>query len=89
MDITSLIPTASTLDNISVSATFVLVAILIITEKLVWHTRLKKAEERADRWERIALDAMKMGALAGVRVAEVAVDVVSAIPDPARDQTEV
>lgn len=59
-----------------------LIAILVITDKLVWHTRLKKSEARADRWEKIALEALSGPAQAGVRAAEVAVGVVSNIPDP-------
>lgn len=57
-------------------------AILSITDKLVWHTRLRRAEARADRWEDIALRALSAGAEAGVKAAEVTVDVVSAMPDP-------
>jgi len=56
--------------------------VLAITDKLVWHTRLRRAEARADRWEDIALRALSAGAEAGVKAAEVTVDVVSAMPDP-------
>lgn len=59
-------------------------AILALTDKLIWHTRLKKAEDRAERWERVALNALSAGAEAGVKAAEVTVDVVSAMPDPAK-----
>lgn len=61
------------------------VAVAVITDKLVWHTRLKNAQERADRWEKVALDALTAGAQAGVKAAEVAVGVVNAIPDPQKD----
>lgn len=80
-----LIPT-SAINDISAVAVVVAVAIAVITDKLVWHTRLKKALERAEKWENIAIDALTIGAQAGVKAAEVAVDVVSAIPDPARQQ---
>jgi hypothetical protein len=74
------------LDKLSAFAVLVLVAVLVITEKLVWHTRvardLKREQDRADRWERVALDALSAGAQAGVKAAEVAVGVVSSIPDP-------
>lgn len=76
------------LDRLGAAAVLTLVALAIITDKLVWHTRLKAAEKRADRWERIALDALTAGAQAGVRAAEVAVDVVSALPDPNRARME-
>lgn len=77
-----------TLDRLGALGTLLVVALAIITDKLVWHTRLKAAEARADRWERVALDALTAGAQAGVRAAEVAVDVVSALPDPARGRME-
>lgn len=59
------------------------VALAVIRDKLVWHTRLDRALERADRWEGIALAALTAGAQAGVQAAEAAVGVVSALPDPA------
>lgn len=74
--------TAALLDNISAVVFISAVAFAVITDKLVWHTRLKKAEARADRWESIALDALTAGAQAGVRAAEVTADVVSSFPDP-------
>lgn len=74
--------------ELSLTAVLVGVAIAVITDKLVWHTRLKAAEKRADRWERIALNALTAGAQAGVMAAEVAADVVSAFPDPQRDQAQ-
>lgn len=68
--------------ELSLTAVLVGVAIAVITDKLVWHTRLKSAEKRADRWERVALEALQSGAQAGVKAAEVAVGVVAALPDP-------
>lgn len=70
------------LDRLTAVVVLSAVAISVITDKLVWHTRLKKAEERADRWEKVALEALRSGAEAGVKAAEVTVDVVSAMPDP-------
>lgn len=69
-------------DKITGYGVIIIVAVGVITDKLVWHTRLKKAEKRADRWESIALEALTAGAQAGVKAAEIAVDVVSAIPSP-------
>ena len=74
------------LDRLTAVAVLSLVALAVITDKLVWHTRLKNAEARADRWERIALDALSAGAQAGVKAAEVTADVVSALPDPVLEQ---
>lgn len=87
--------TLDILDKISAVMILTAVAVSVITDKLVWHTRLKRVEEeaakrisaaesRADRWERVALEALQAGALAGVRAAETAVDVVSALPDPGK-----
>lgn len=78
------IPTVAFLNQVSIAIVLALVALAVITDKLVWHKRLKNAEARADRWERVALEALTSGALAGVRAAEAAVTVVSNIPDPGR-----
>lgn len=77
------------LDRLGAAGVVVGFAVLVITDKLVWHTRLKKADARADRWEKVALEALTAGAQAGVRAAEVAVDVVSALPDPANRDPQV
>ena len=76
--------TLANADKVSAVAVIIIVAWLVITDKLVWHTRLKNAEKRADRWETVALEALTAGAQAGVKAAEVAVGVVSALPDPQR-----
>ena len=75
-------------NDLSVVVIVVVLAFLVITDKLVWHTRLRRAEARADRWEKVALDALKAGAQAGIKAAEVTVDVVSALPDPERDRRQ-
>lgn len=56
-------------------------AMLVITDRLVWHTRLTRAEAQRDRWEQIALDALTTGAQAGVRAAEISNEVLSRLPD--------
>lgn len=82
------------LDKLSAVVILCAVALSVITDKLVWHTRLKavekqaaealdRSEKRADRWEQVALEALTAGAQAGVKAAETAVTVVSALPDPA------
>jgi len=82
MDFATLLANLSP-DKITAVTVLVVIALLVLTDKLVWHTRLKAAEARAQRWEDIALNALNAGAEAGVKAAEVAVDVVAAIPDPA------
>ena len=72
--------------ELSLSAVLIGMAVAVITDKLVWHTRLKAAEKRADKWERIAIDALTTGAQAGVTAAEVAAGVVSALPDPSAEK---
>lgn len=78
------------IDRIGAVGTLILIAVMVITDKLVWHTRLAAAEKRADRWEAAALNALTIGAQAGVKAAEAAVDVVTALPNPQgdRDKTE-
>lgn len=78
--------TAGILDKLGTVVILTAVAISVITDKLVWHTRLRRAEDRAARWEKVAIEALTAGAQAGVRAAEVTVDVVSAMPDPTRDR---
>jgi hypothetical protein len=53
------------LDKVGAVAVVLFVALMVITDKLVWHKRLKAAEARADKWELIALDALMTGARAG------------------------
>lgn len=71
-------------DQLGTVALAVLIAWLVITNKLVWHTRLKEVEARAERWERIALEALQTGARAGVQAAEVSSEVLAKLPDPGR-----
>jgi len=72
------------LDRLGAVSIPILIALSVITDKLVWHTRLKKAEADRDKWQTIAIEALTGPAQAGVRAAEVAVGVVSALPDPAQ-----
>ena len=75
-------------DKITAVGTLVIVAVAIITDKLVWHKRFENEQKRADRWETIALEALTAGAQAGVKAAEVTVGVISALPDPQRDRSD-
>lgn len=85
----SLLGALPTIDRIGSVGTFVLFAILVITNKLIWHTRFEKLERDRDKWQRIAIDALTGPAQAGVRAAEVAVGVVSQLPDPVAETTKV
>lgn len=73
-------------DKIGTLAILGAVAVAVITDKLVWHTRYKKALADKDRWEGIALDALRGSAATAVQTAETAVAVVSNIPDPQGDR---
>lgn len=82
------LPAIELFDRVTAVGIICAFAVLVITEKLVWHTRLKRAQDRADRWERVAVEALAAGAQAGVAAAETTVDIVSALPDPALDETK-
>lgn len=86
MTLSDFLPTIEVFDRLSGVGVIVAFALLIITDKFVWHTRYKAAEERAARWESIALRAMSAGARAGIEAAETAVEVVQSIPDPAKEK---
>lgn len=73
------------LNDLTGPAALVLVAMLVITRRLVWHTDLTKAEKRADRWEGIALDALSAAEKLTVH-AEVTNEVLTKIPTPPRPQ---
>lgn len=81
-------PLLPALDRIGVVTVLILIALATITDKLVWHTRLKAANQRADRWEKVAIDALTGAAQASVKAAETTLTVVSALPDPTKDRQE-
>lgn len=82
------LPDLQVLDRLTAVGTICLIAVLIITDKLVWHTRFKKVQERADRWERVALEALSAGAQAGIKAAETTVGIVSVLPDPGLEKSD-
>lgn len=45
-------------DQASGVTVLLIISILVITDRLVWHTRLKKAEARADKLERMLFELM-------------------------------
>ena len=73
--------------QVGVAAVLGIVALLVITDKLVWHKRLKAAEQRADRWEQIALTSLGVAEKLTVH-AEVSNEVFTRLPDPAIEERE-
>lgn len=75
------------LGEITGPAALVLVALLVITDKLVWHTRLAKCERERERWERVALEALGVAGKL-TTTAEVTNEVLTAAlpPPPGADQ---
>lgn len=63
-------------------AALVVVALMVITDKLIWHTRLAKVEKQRDDWQAMALRALGVADKMTVH-AEVANEIVSKLPDPA------
>lgn len=65
-------------------AILVFVALLVITDKLVWHSRLKAVEKQRDQWQDTALRAL--GVADKMTVAgELTTEVMSRLPDPQRE----
>jgi hypothetical protein len=73
--------------DIGVVGILSLVALLVITDKLVWHTRLRKAEAKVDELQRLLYVALGV-ADKMTTAAEVTNEVMSRFPDPARDEAE-
>lgn len=71
------------LDQVTGYGVLVVIALLVITDKLVWHSRLEKAEKRVERLEGMLDRALGVSERSVVG-AEVAADVVSKLPDPAQ-----
>lgn len=86
MDITSS-ALAGLLNGGGVVSVIVVMGLLVITDKLVWHKRLKAAEARADRWEQIALTSLGVAEKLTVH-AEVSNEVLTRLPDPALEERE-
>lgn len=71
--------------DIGAAAILVFVVLAILTGRLVWHTAVKKAEDRADRWERIALDALGVADKMTTQ-GEVTTAIVASLPDPQAEE---
>lgn len=64
-----------------------LVAVLVITRRLVWHTDLAKVEAQRDRWEAIALTALTAAERLTVH-AEVTEKVLTNLPTTAPPESD-
>jgi hypothetical protein len=69
------------LNGLGGMALWTLIGYLMLTDRLVWHTRLNKEIARGDKWEGIALRALGVAEKMTVH-AEVANEVLTAIPVP-------
>lgn len=56
--------------------------LLVLTDKLIWHKRLDKAEKDRDRWQQVALEALGVANVLTVQ-GEVTTAIVANLPDPA------
>ncbi|MDP9820375.1 hypothetical protein [Nocardioides massiliensis] len=71
----------SSVAQLSTPAVLAVIALLVITDKLVWHTRLKRAEKRVEKLEEMLLSALGVAERTTVG-AEVAHKVIEQLPDP-------
>lgn len=75
------LPVPAGIGDLTGPAALAVIAVLVITRKLVWHKDLQKVEERAEKWEGIALTALGVADKLTVH-AEVATEVLTRLPDP-------
>lgn len=62
-----------------------LVVLAVLTDRLVWHTRLKKVEEELDQWRNMALRSLGVTERLA-QSTEVTADVLTKLPDPAAEE---
>lgn len=70
--------------EISGPAALVIIAVLVITRRLVWHTDVEKLERDRDKWQQIALQSLGVADKLTVQ-AEVTNEVLTHLPDPVLD----
>lgn len=70
--------------EVGATSLMVLTVLLVLTDKLVWHTRLRHLEKDRDRWQGIALQLLGVTEKLTVQ-AEVTNAVMQRLPDPAKD----
>lgn len=76
------LPLAPFLNGVGVVGVMLIFGFLVITDRLVWHKRLQAAENRADRWESVALQLLGVTEKLTVQ-AEVTNQVLTSLPVPA------
>lgn len=75
------------LNNIGIVGGCLALVYMFIKDSLVSGKRLRRAEADRDKWERIALDAMRASATAILPAAETVHALVSNLPDPGAERS--
>lgn len=70
--------------DVGATGLLVLVFLAVLTDRLVWHTRLRAVERERDEWKAHALNALGVADKLTVQ-GEVTTALVQALPDPAKD----
>lgn len=76
------------LNNVGVVGGCLILVYLFVKDHLVSGKRLRQAERDRDRWQTIALDAIRVSATAIVPAAETVHALVSNLPDPGAEKVE-
>jgi hypothetical protein len=74
----------SGLADLSGPAVLSALALLAITDKIVWHTRLRRIEAERDHWRDMALRLLGVSETLTVQ-GEVTNDLLTKLPDPAKE----
>lgn len=69
------------LQNIGAGGLVTLIVLLMLTDRLIWHTRLAKVEQERDEWKNHALRALGVADKLTVQ-GEVTTALVASLPDP-------
>ena len=72
------------LDKVTAVGVIVMCALAVITDKLVWHKRLEKAERERDEWRDLALRSIGVSERMAGPV-EVVADVMRRLSDPSAE----
>jgi len=67
--------------DLGATSLLALAFLLVLTDRLVWHTRLNKAEKERDEWKNLALKALGVADKLTVQ-GEVTTALVASLPDP-------
>lgn len=69
--------------DVGATGLLVLVFLSVLTDRLIWHTRLSKVEQDRDRWQQVALDALGVADKMTAQ-GEVTTAIVANLPDPGK-----